>query len=309
MDDMNISELTGKNSVLIVDDEVLNITALSQILSSEYTIYVAKEGKDAIETAKEIKPCVILLDVLMPGMSGFDVITTLKSTEETRDIPVIFLTGLNSPKDEEKGLALGAADYIYKPFTPAIVKLRIRNQVQILNQMRIIYQLSITDTLTNTYNRRYFNTRFSQEWQRALREKTTLSIFMLDVDHFKQYNDTHGHLQGDFILLCISGIVKEGLKRPADLLARWGGEEFAVMMPSTDMDGAYKTAEDIRLAVEKSVFPLDDNSPSKVTVSIGVNSTIPDVNSSINRFVAETDRALYRAKETGRNKTVTTRQL
>lgn len=284
-----------KNSVLIVDDEALNITALNHILSSEYTLYVTKDGASALDSVKKLKPDVILLDIVMPGMSGFDVIAAIKEDEETRDIPVIFVTGLTESAEEEKGLKLGAADYIFKPFSPAIVKLRVRNQIRIVNQMRMIRQLSITDTLTGLSNRRHFNSRLEQEWNRSIREEIPISFLMIDIDNFKKINDTYGHLAGDTVLKNTADHIKDRLKRSMDLIARWGGEEFTALLPNTDLKGALSVAEEIRIAIAEC-----SDIPS--TICVGVNCVKPNTFSDISDFIMGADKALYQAKAAGKNK-------
>jgi diguanylate cyclase (GGDEF)-like protein len=295
-------ELAKKNTVMIVDDDVLNIAALTQILGSDYTLYAEKDGARAIEQAKELLPDLILLDIIMPGMDGFEVMSRLKDMYETDDIPIVFITGLSDVITEEKGLALGAADYIYKPFSPAIVKLRVRNQLQIVNQMRLINFLSITDALTGLFNRRYFNTRLNYEWQRALRDKGLLSILMIDIDNFKNYNDTYGHLQGDAVLKTIANIIKRNLLRSNDMLARWGGEELAALLPGTNSFGAYVVAERLRTAVKAHIFPCIRPEDMHVTVSIGINCVTPYEYGCLRHFVDEADRALYRAKKAGKDR-------
>lgn len=291
-----------KNSVLVVDDEPLNIVALTHILNPLYTVYVSKDGTNAVSTACEVKPDVILLDVIMPGLTGFDVIATLKSKDDTKHIPVIFVTGLTNKEDEEKGLILGAADYIHKPFNPVIVKLRVSNQIRIVNQMRTIQHLSMTDALTGLANRRHFNDRLGQEWQRALRDDAPLSLLMLDVDDFKKINDNYGHLFGDSVLQSIAKTTSICLKRPMDIAARWGGEEFVVLLPNTTLDGAAIVAEHIRTAIENQEYFPYDIKDIPVTVSIGVDSATPGQDTSIHSFVLAADKALYRAKDLGKNR-------
>ncbi|MCL2101062.1 MAG: diguanylate cyclase [Fibromonadales bacterium] len=295
-------EQTKKNSVLIVDDDKANIVALTHILSLEYTVYAVKNGKDAIEKAKEHLPDVILLDILMPEMDGYEVLSMLKNNERTREIPVIFVTGLNDHESEEKGLSLGAADYINKPFSPTVVKLRIRNQIQMLNEIDMIRQLSITDQLTGISNRRNFDCRLQLEWNHALRNKTTLSILLADIDDFKTYNDTYGHLQGDAALQSVAKNIEQSLSRSIDFAARWGGEEFAVLLPSTDLTGALSVAERIRNNIECVEIPCSNGSSTKLTVSIGVNTCAPKYINSIDDFVSKADKMLYCAKKAGKNK-------
>ena len=292
----------GKNSVLIVDDESSNIMALTHILSPDYTVYAAKNGRNAIEAAEKYLPDVILLDIIMPEMDGYDVMSALKSAEKTRDIPVIFITGLGNTDDEEKGLDMGAADYISKPFSPAIVKLRIRNQVKMLNQLRIIEQISMLDQLTSVPNRRGFDNRMDMEWVRAIRENTLISILIIDVDKFKVYNDTYGHQQGDAVLKAVAKTVTQSLGRPGDFAARWGGEEFVVLLPNTDANGALNIAERMRRDIGNAVIPCADGAETKVTISVGVKTQAPGQNSSRESFIAEADKALYKAKESGRNR-------
>jgi diguanylate cyclase (GGDEF)-like protein len=295
-------EDTINNSILIIDDEQMHQVFLSRILSSEYLIHVAEDGKTGLKLAKEVLPDLILLDIMMPGMNGYDVLAELKKTEETRTIPVIFITGLSSKEDEEKGLAFDAADYISKPFKAEIAKLRVRNQMKFVNQLRTIERLCITDQLTGIQNRRGFFNIGNKEWRRMIREKLPLSVLMLDVDKFKAYNDTYGHPQGDTALREVARVLTGSIERPGDFAARWGGEEFIVLLPDTDIDGALKVAERIRSGVENKIIPRTDGSSTKITVSIGVNTLIPAQDSLIDDFISRADKALYTAKATGRNK-------
>jgi len=303
--EVNTPSQKKQNSVLIVDDEASNLMTLTKILGDEYMLFVANDGISAIETAKQKRPDLILLDVVLPGIDGFEVIAALKRAPETSEIPVIFITGLSNTASEEKGLTLGAADYINKPFAPAIVKLRVKNQLQIVNQMRIIHSLSETDTLTHTANRRHLNTYLNQEWKRARRDKSPISILVLDVDKFKDYNDTYGHVQGDHALQAVAGILKKKAKRSVDLVARWGGEEFLVVLPGTAIEGACIVAEGIRAEIEKAAFRGQGGGQTRLSASIGVNCTIPEPGSSLETFISEADKALYHAKHTGRNKVST----
>ena len=293
---------TNRNSLLIVDDEAFNLDILTHILSPEYMIYTSKNGADAIEKAKEYLPDVVLLDIIMPEMDGYEVLTTLKNLEETREIPVIIITGLSSAEDEEKGLSFEAADYISKPFRAEIVKLRVRNQVQIINQIRTIEKLSMTDQLTGIPNRRSLDKRLHLEWCRAIRDKTPLSILMMDLDKFKNYNDTYGHQQGDAALRAVAKIYSQSLRRRIDFVARWGGEEFALLLPNTPLGGALDVAEKIRRDIENVVIPCQDGSTTRITVSIGVNTQIPTPDSFLEFFIAGGDSALYTAKNEGRNR-------
>jgi diguanylate cyclase (GGDEF)-like protein len=291
-----------KNSVLIVDDDKTNIMALTHILSNDYTIQAARNGYNAIKAAEQRLPDVILLDVIMPDMDGYTVIRVLKNSEKTRDIPVIFITGLNDAESEEKGLVLGAADYISKPFNPAIVMLRVRNQIQMLNYVHTIERLTLTDQLTGIPNRRSFDNRMNIEWRHAIRGKTPISVLIMDIDGFKAYNDTFGHQQGDVALQTVAKTLEETLRRSNDFVARWGGEEFIALLPGTDLNGAMNIAEILRSNIENTVIPLSDGTESRETISVGINTLTPEQDSVIDSFISGADNALYTAKETGRNK-------
>jgi len=293
---------TIKHSILIVDDDEINVEALERMLSYEYTVYTANDGFNAVKMAEERLPDLILLDIEMPGMDGYAVITKLKSTPETQKIPVIFITGLDCDDSEEKGLNLGAADYITKPFSFANVKLRVKKQIETLDQLRSIEKLSMIDQLTGLPNRRGLETRMHSEWARAQREHTPFSVLFLDIDRFKQYNDSYGHPQGDVLLKCLAKVFTETLKRPGDFAARWGGEEFLVLLPNTDLNGALEVAEHIRKNVEDVCVPCSDEAAAKITISIGVNTHVYGQDNTVDSLVAGADKALYIAKGSGRNK-------
>jgi len=299
---MDKAETAKKGSVLIVDDEKANILTLTNILSHEYTIYAARNGQDAIEMIENNMPDLILLDIVMPDMDGYEVITRLKSSDNTKDIPVLFITGLSDENAEEKGLALGASDYISKPFNSAIVTLRVRNQIQILEQIKIIKKFSMTDMLTELPNRRNFDYRIQLEWDRARRDKTPLSLSIMDIDKFKNYNDTYGHLQGDVAIQTIAKMIMQSLNRSVDFAARWGGEEFCILLPSTNLAGAIKTTENVRKNIEDTTIPYIEGTVTKITVSAGVNTVLPLQGGTIRDFIDGADQALYAAKESGRNR-------
>ena len=293
-----------KNTLLIVDDENANLKVLTHILGQEYTIFTATNGVSAIEKAREFTPDLILLDILMPEMDGYATLCEIKKCEDISKIPVIFITGLDSEEDEEKGLTLQAADYITKPFSSINVKLRVRNQIQIVNQMRTIERLSMIDYLTNIPNRRSFEDRLKMEWKQAIREKTPISILVLDLDKFKDINDSYGHQQGDIILQTIAGMFPQSFRRPGDFAARWGGEEFVVLLPNTPLEGALDVAEKIRTDIEKTSILTLNGFRILITLSIGINSLIPTNETSIDAFISNADKALYTAKEAGRNKVI-----
>jgi diguanylate cyclase (GGDEF)-like protein len=296
--------MNEKKSVLVIDDENSNCMRLMSILKPEYDVFIAKNGKTGISAALNKKPHVILLDILMPEMDGYEVINKLKNTEETKGIPVIFLTGLSGYEHEEKGLELGADDYISKPFNSAIVRLRLRKQLMMTEQLEKIKQLSEIDLLTGIANRRIFDNRLNLAWEQARRDRRSVVVFMIDVDDFKHYNDTHGHLQGDVALQTVARSIEQSLKRSLDIAARWGGEEFSVLLSEVNLNGALIVAENIRRNIEAADIPSIKGLKTNVTVSIGINIMSPCINecSTITELIAGADSALYAAKRAGKNK-------
>jgi len=291
-------------TILIADDEKMNVDVLGSILSSTYNLLISRNGTRAIELAREHKPDLILLDVLMPDMTGFEVITKLKNCEDTIRIPVIFITGLTGAEDEEKGFILGAVDYITKPFLKAIVKARVNTHIRIIDQMRMIESIGLIDPLTKISNRRGFESRLQVEWNRAVREKTPISILMMDIDKFKNYNDAHGHQQGDAALKAFADITSKSLLRSIDFAARWGGEEFVILIPGANAEGAMNVAERVRINLETAILTTDEGVDTKITASIGINSIVPGADDSTEVFIKKADQALYKAKESGRNRSI-----
>ena len=291
-------------TILIADDEKANLDILCHILSPMYNLLISKDGSRALELANDHVPDLILLDIVMPDMTGFEVITKLKESEITNKIPVIFITGLANVENEEKGFFLGAVDYITKPFNKSIVKARVNTHIKIIDQMRMLENIGLVDPLTRIANRRGFESRLSAEWGRSLREHTPIGILMIDVDKFKYYNDTYGHQQGDLALKAFAEISTRSLLRSIDCVARWGGEEFVILLQDTDIIGAAEVAERVRRNVEASVIRTDEGAETGITVSIGVTSVIPNAEISITDFIDKADKALYQAKQSGRNKII-----
>jgi diguanylate cyclase (GGDEF)-like protein len=290
-----------KKQILVVDDDRSNIVVLNHILKPTYSTLAAINGKAAIDIARTAIPDLILLDIVMPDMSGFEVLAELKREESLRRVPVIFITALDGTEDEEKGLALGAVDYITKPFRNPIVKARVKTHLQMMEYVQEIERFGKTDTLTGLPNRRSFDERISIEWSRAMREKESLSLFMIDADDFKFYNDKYGHVQGDVLLQTIAEVFSKTIRRSGDFVARWGGEEFTVLLPNTNLKMAVNLAEQMRANVENKVIPLPDGTATFTTVSIGVCSEIPTVGSIVNNFIVKADKLMYTAKESGKN--------
>ncbi|GHV43101.1 hypothetical protein FACS189490_13070 [Clostridia bacterium] len=289
------------NSVLIVEDEKMNIIALNKILSPEYSVLIAKNGEEALSRAFSEHPDLILLDILMPGISGYEVLERLKESDTARKIPVIIISGLNDAEDEMKAFGLGIADYITKPFRTEIVKIRVRNQMRLVEQMRVIERLGHIDPLTNIANRRRFDEHSAAEWKRAIREQTPISLITMDVDDFKKYNDAYGHAQGDILLKNIAKIFASEAKRPTDLAARLGGEEFAILLPKTPKSGALNIAEIVRGDVEKLRIPTGGGIITRSTISVGVGCVVPDLDAKLEDFINNVDQMCYAAKRAGKN--------
>lgn len=291
-----------ENRILIVEDSLLNQKLLYDMLSTSYTLAKAGTAEEAFFLVESFQPDLILLDIILPDANGFDLLKTLKEFHETKRIPVIIVSGMDSDEDEEKGFLLGAVDYIKKPFKNAIVKARIKTQIQIINQISAIERMSFVDSLTGVFNRRAFDCEIKYEWGRAVREHAPISLLMLDVDKFKIYNDNYGHPQGDVMLQSVARALQSSLNRSVDILCRYGGEEFAVVLPDVDLAGAAIVAERMRKSIEDMQVVYESaNIVTRSTISIGVASIKPDMQSSISDFISKADSMLYKAKENGRN--------
>ena len=294
-----------QSRILVVDDEPANIELIADIFEHDYEVLFAMNGEKALEIAAAAAPDLILLDVMLPGMDGFEVCSRLKAEPLTRDIPVIFVTGLGDTAAETKGLELGAMDYITKPINPPVVRMRVRNQIELKQARDQLARLATTDGLTGLANRRRFDEVLAMEHARHVRSGAKLALIMLDIDHFKLFNDTYGHVRGDDCLRAVAKVLKTTLHRATDLAARYGGEEFACILPDTiPPHGAHAVAERIRREVAGLNIP-HGNSPTAghVTVSLGVITACCTQDSDPSALVSLADKQLYRAKTAGRNQT------
>ncbi|MDH4100872.1 MAG: PleD family two-component system response regulator [Nitrospirota bacterium] len=294
-----------RQTVLIVDDIVANLEVLAEVLGDDFEVLVATNGNDALKIAEEQSPDLVLLDIMMPDLDGYETCIRLKENRHTRQIPVIFVTALDREVDEARGLEVGAIDYITKPFSPPIVKARVKNHLELKHQRDILENLAFIDGLTGISNRRQFDRRIEEEWRRASRNGELLSLILIDIDFFKKYNDHYGHLAGDDCLKQVAETLASSLKRPGDAVARYGGEEFACILPQTDAEGVNKLAETLRQAVANLRIPHAASTVTDhVTLSLGVATCSPTPATSPESLVTAADKMLYMAKEEGRNRAV-----
>jgi diguanylate cyclase (GGDEF)-like protein len=292
-----------KPKLLIVDDQVINIRVLRELFHKDCQLYMARDGEQALELAHTILPDLILLDVVMPQLDGFDVCRMLKNDEMTAHIPIIFITGNITDNDETKGFDLGAVDFIRKPFNPLVTRARVRNHLLLKRQSDMLAKIALSDGLTGLPNRRCFDQELSEAWRRSARERWDLSVLMLDVDFFKRFNDHFGHQAGDDCLRQVGAALASALQRPGDLLARYGGEEFSCVLSHTDQQGAEHMAELFVNAVRELEIPHPASQVADiVTISVGLASVVPGTEVDTSELlVAAADARLYRAKSHGRN--------
>ena len=298
-------------NILIVDDVEDNLEILIDLLTFDgHNVQAVRSGEAALKRVRESRPDLILLDIVMPEMDGFEVCTQLKADESTKDIPVVFVTSMSDIEYKVKGFKVGGVDYINKPFHHAEILVRINTHITMLRLRKHLEEknaelerLANTDYLTNLYNRRRFFQAAQDEFAGATRSRNPISITLMDLDHFKRINDTHGHLIGDQVLIHIAKLIRSHC-RVSDVAARYGGEEFIILHPSIDRQNAFRIAERIRNAVEVTPFSFEGDEIG-VTLSAGVVDT--QVRRGVKRIddiLGLADKALYRAKDAGRNQVV-----
>jgi len=292
----------ARPSILVVDDEPLYQELIADILGADYEILMASGGMQALEIARNKMPDLILLDLIMPGIDGYEVYRRMKAVQRTCDIPVIFITGLGDVAAEAKGLKLGAVDYITKPINPELVRARVNTQIRIKLTRDKLSQLAATDGLTGLANRSYFDKMLAYEYARHTRSGTDLSLIMLDIDQFKAFNDTYGHVCGDDCLRRIASAISGIIVRATDLVARYGGEEFVFLLPETRLSGAVMLAEKVCKCISDLALEHRRSSAGHVTASLGVASGRFLPGSLISGLVENADLQLYVAKAGGRNR-------
>ncbi|MBW7861773.1 MAG: diguanylate cyclase [Rhodocyclaceae bacterium] len=307
--------------VLVIEDTVTSATLICHLLEKMGLEPVhARDGQEGIEAFKRLRPDLVLLDIIMPGMDGFEVARRIRQLENAGEwTPIIFLSARTSDDDLALGISVGGDDYLVKPVSEIVLKSKVR-AMQRIAQMRYsllvltrkldeanreLTRLSAADGLTGIANRRCYDETLLREWRRSVRERTPISLLVADVDHFKQYNDGYGHQLGDDCLRDVARVLEGCLRRPTDLVARYGGEEFAAILPQTDAAGARRVAEAMRAGVEAACLPHEFSSTGRiVTVSVGVATAVPDREDEdgYRQLLSLADRALYAAKRAGRNR-------
>ena len=313
-----MAEQIKQDTVLVVDDESNNRLLLkTYLINAGYQVRLAKDGQEAFQILRNDLPDIIILDIMLPNMSGYEVCQRIKSNKTTAIIPIILVTALRGTEERLQGIEVGADDFINKPFNRMELIIRVKSLLRIkkLNdalELKIkelekaqakMRQLAITDGLTGLYNYRYFRRQLQHEVSRAHRLNMPLSLLIMDIDFFKVYNDRFGHVNGDKILMQFSKLLYNSV-REIDCLARYGGEEFVLILPSTDKKSAVIVAEKLRTKIENEYFPLAQKLPAgRVTMSVGVAS-IPEDTDDLEDLIKLTDKALYQAKNSGRNRTV-----
>lgn len=291
-----MSDRRDDGVVLVIDDDQTNIKVIIEILKPVgLTVISARNGEMGIKRALFVLPDLILLDVMMPGLDGFETCRLLKSEPATQGIPVIFITALNDEENKVKGFDVGGVDYITKPFGQREVLARVKTHISLKRKQDLLERLAEIHGLTEIPNRRQFDRILEKEWRRSQRSQTPLTLIMIDIDYFKNFNDSYGHTSGDDCLRVVAQTLASSVQRAADFVARYGGEEFAVILPETTLDSATAIAEQLRENVASLQLPYVSSQVSDyVTLSLNDET-------SANNFIEMADRALYRAKRKGRN--------
>lgn len=325
--------MLNKTNILIVDDLKENHLVMESVLTDpELNIVKAMSGEEALSLCLEHDFSVVFMDVQMPGMDGFETAELLRSIERTKNIPIIFVTAISKEqKSIFKGYDVGAVDYLFKPIDPIILKSKARIFKEIYNQRVLIEKqadelklkveelenlktenemlenISMEDCLTSIYNRRGLE-RFSQiHWKNCVRYELDYSVILIDIDRFKNYNDNYGHLNGDSVLKEVAAVIKNSLYRAEDVVGRYGGEEFLVIMPNVDSNAAISIAKRIEEGIsELNIAHEYNDSKGQLTVSMGIASVVPNEKYSLEELLNVSDKLLYEAKKNGRNQFLST---
>ncbi|MDF1877577.1 diguanylate cyclase [Sulfurimonas sp. SAG-AH-194-L11] len=296
-----------KKKILVIDDTQENIELMLELLSDRYDVMVALDGQHGLEIAQEEEPSLILLDIMMPVINGYEVCKHLKNNPKTESIPVIFLTAKVDEDSIEQAYEVGGADYVSKPFKPRELFARVAKELKVqelISRLKESQQklelLSSVDYLTSLYNRRYFLKRAEPILELSKRHNTDLCVIMIDIDDFKKINDKYGHKLGDEVLVSFSNLMQE-LSRKSDIVCRWGGEEFVILFPHTNLEGAQTIAKKLQKRLKELFIVVENDNVIQFTVSIGLSIVLSD-DKSVEESLLRADSALYRAKKNGKDR-------
>ena len=287
--------------VLVVEDDPISAIISTQALSDAYITHHVSDGRTAVDFCESTPPDLVLMDINMPGMSGLEACNILKSNVITKNIPVVFITAASDPQSEDECWDAGCVDFIAKPFSVKTLRHRVNSHLSVKILTDELKRLATYDGLTDIKNRRFFDDYFLEQSKLAARNKTPLALLMVDIDYFKQYNDTYGHLKGDECLKIVASELQKAVERPTDCVARYGGEEFVVVLPDTDANGAQHVGEHLikiirELNVAHSASPF-----KKLTISVG-GAIVEQGLLHIEEVIKQADKQLYAAKQSGRDK-------
>lgn len=295
--------MVKENSILIVDDTPVNIKILGSLLKDDFNITVANSADSArrVLNGSEL-PDLILLDILMPGENGYEFCEFLKGNEQTKDIPVIFITAKDTKEDELRGFKVGAVDYITKPFTEPIVKARVNTHIRLKKLQDLLSDYAYLDSLTMLPNRRKAMDFIQLHWNLSQSSSYPISAVMIDVDHFKLYNDHYGHPKGDSCLANVGRVLSKSVRDENSMISRYGGEEFLCVFVNCPRELLREKADEIIAAIRNLKEPHASSPISDfVSVSMGGATMVPQQDNVYGSLISKADEALYKAKESGRN--------
>ncbi len=298
--------MNKKKTILVIDDEVINIDILLDLLDDRYDVIPALSASQALEILEKSSINLILLDIVMPNIDGYELCKRLKDAKNTKYIPVVFITANTTESSIEQAFEVGGVDYVTKPFKPKELLARVDTHLkmqELINDLRKSQEelklLASIDPMTKLYNRRYFAEISKHVVSLSKREKTITTIIMIDIDKFKNINDTYGHEVGDKVIIYLSKKLKE-LTRESDVVCRYGGEEFVILLPETSTEGATIIANKIREEIQSLYLIVEKNQKIKYTISLGI-SQVKIYDKNIESALRRSDDALYKAKNNGRN--------
>jgi diguanylate cyclase (GGDEF)-like protein len=293
------------STIIAIDDSVEVLLSIGATLEPDYDIRVATSGEEGLALAAELRPDLILLDIMMPDIDGLEICRRLQQDQALKDIPVIFLTSLGRQEDEVRCFETGGVDFVTKPFSPIVLRSRVATQVRLKQQAELLQFQATRDGLTGLFNRREFNALLDREWRACQQDHEQLAILMMDIDHFKLYNNSYGHQKGDRCLQLVAGAVRGQLKRGRDCVARYGGEEFVCLLPQTNPQAAQLIGEKILAAVQALAIPHAASLTTEtVSISVGGACEALFTGKSSASLLKRADDSLYQAKEQGRNRLI-----